>query len=145
MSGRDLSAWADSWVYSVAVQRLPEAPTHEAVLQQVGPFIMDAASDYVWDPRGGALKQMQKAHKKWQPLDQLQVSKVTTMKKGRQTRYFVDFHTKVGVVYPKPYNSCFVFDKRNSQILSGALLGVRTSANFKPNRSTPTTCARVWN
>ncbi len=145
VSGRDLSAWADSWVYSVAVQRLPEAPTHEAVLQQVGPFIMDAASDYVWDPRGGALKQMRRAHKKWQPLDQLRVSKVTTMKKGRQTRYFVDFHTTVGVVYPKPYDSCFVFDKRNSQILSGSLLGVRTSTNFKPNRFTPRTCARVWN
>lgn len=145
VSGRDLTEWADTWVYSVAVQPLPEAPSHEAVLQQVGPYIMDAASDFVWDPRGGVLHEMRKAHKSWQPLDQLQITQVTTLTRGRHKRYLVDFRTTVGAVYPKPYDSCFVFDKGNSQILSGSLLGVKMSGNYAPNQFTPKPCARVWN
>ena len=144
VSGRPLADWARTWVYSVAAQRLPDAPTQQAVIQQVGPFIMDAAGDYVWDPRGGVLPQMRKAQKSWQPLNQLQITKVGVLKRGKNTRYLVDFQTKVGVIYPAAYQSCFVFDRRNSQILSGSLIGVHYSDKFQPNRFTPRPCERVW-
>lgn len=145
VSGRDLDPWANAWVYSVAAQQLPEAPTHQTVIQQVGPYILDAAGDYVWDPRGKVLGQIRKAERSWQPLDQLEITKVDAIKRGKQTRYLVDFQTKVGVVYPGAYQSCFVFDRRNSQILSGSLIGVHLSQTFQPNRFTPKPCERVWN
>ena len=106
---------------------------------------LDAAGDYVWDPRGKVLGQLRKAERSWQPLDQLEITKVDAIKRGKQTRYLVDFQTKVGVVYPGAYQSCFVFDRRNSQILSGSLIGVHLSQTFQPNRFTPKPCERVWN
>ncbi len=145
VSGLDLAAWADTWVYSVGAQQLPEAPTQRSVIDQVGPYILDAAGDYVWDPRGNVLRQLRKAHKSWQPLDQLTITKVSTMKHGRNTRYFADFETTVGVIYPAPYKSCFVFDRGNAEILSGSLIGVRHSDSFQPNHFTPAPCERVWN
>jgi hypothetical protein len=145
VSGRDLDPWADAWVYSVAAQQLPEAPTHDTVIAQVGPYILDAAGDFVWDPRGRVLVQLRKAERSWQPLDQLEITKVDSITRGKQIRYLVDFQTKVGVVYPAAYQSCFVFDRRNSQILSGSLIGVHLSQTFQPNRFTAKPCERVWN
>lgn len=144
VSGRDLSAWAAQWVYSVDVQPLPDAPSHEAVVNQVGPYLLDAASDFVWDPRGRPLTQMSRAEKKWQPLDQLDVTRVRAARRAGTVRYFVDFRTKAGVVYPSSYDSCLVFDRKDSQILLGSLMGVGFSDRFAPNRFTLQPCRIVW-
>ncbi len=144
ISGQDLSEWASQWVYSVDAQQLPEAPSHEAVVNQVGPYLLDAASDFLWDPRGRPLAEMSRAEKNWQPLDQLDVTRVRTARRSGAVRYFVDFRTRAGVVYPGTYESCLVFDRKDSQILLGSLLGVGFSDRFAPNRFTLQPCRIVW-
>lgn len=139
-SGRDLTNWADKWVYSVDAQQLPEAPSHDSVVAQLGPYLLDAASDFVWDPRGRPLAAMSRAEKNWTPLDQLEVTDVTAVKRGSQVRYFVDFRTRVGLFFPDSYNSCLVFDRNDDKILAGSFLGVRISDDFEPNKFTLRAC-----
>lgn len=139
-SAQDLSGWADKWVYSVDAQRLPEPPTHGAVVTQMGPYLLDAASDFVWDPRGRPLAAMSRAEKSWTPLDQLDVTDVAVVKHGSQVRYFVDFETRVGLFFPEQYKSCLVFDRKDDKILAGSFLGVRISDSFEPNKFTLRAC-----
>lgn len=140
ISGRDLSDWASRWVDSTAMQRLPQAPTHQAVVRQVGPYILDAASDFVWDPRKKVRTVMRSAQRGWVPLNQLRVTDVTAKKHGKSKRYFVDFETTPGIVYPGSYRTCFVFDRNDDDVLSGSYLGISFSDNFRRNTFTMRSC-----
>ena len=90
------------------------------------------------------MTEMSRAEKNWQPLDQLDVTRVRTARRSGTLRYFVDFRTHSGVVYPGTYDSCLVFDRKDSQILLGSLLGVDFSDRFAPNRFTLQPCRIVW-
>lgn len=143
-SGRDLSGWATKWISSVQPQRLPVAPSHRQVLRELGPEILNAAGDFVWNPSRNVLAAMRRAQRNWSPLNQLDVVRVATAKSGKRTRYFVEFQAKVGALYPKPYRSCFVFERNNDAVLAGALLGVRLSTHYEQNRFTPKACRVNW-
>ena len=142
LSGRDLGRWVSGWLDSKAMQKLPQAPTHQAVVRQVGPYILDAASDFVWNPRKKVLPVMRSAERGWLPLNQLRVTDVTTKKRGKTKRYFVDFETTPGLVYPGAYRTCFVFDRNDDDVLSGSYLGISFSDSFRRNTFTLRACPR---
>ncbi|MFN8126169.1 MAG: M1 family metallopeptidase [Candidatus Nanopelagicales bacterium] len=135
-SGRDLSAWTAQWVESKDLQRLPQAPTHQAVVRQLGPYILDAASDFVWDPHKSVSKVMHTAERGWLPLNQLEITDVATVRHNGTKRYYVDFRTKPGIVYPGDYRTCFVFDRNDDDVLAGSYLGVKFSDDFRRNTFT---------
>lgn len=144
VTGRSLARWAAAWVYSVRAQRLPVAPSWRQVMRELGPDILNAAGDYVWNPKGGVLAAMRRAEGSWAPLNQLDVVSVTTARHRKRVRYFVDLEATVGALYPRPYRSCFVFERGNDAVLAGALLGVRTSTSFQQNRFTARECRVNW-
>jgi aminopeptidase N len=140
ISGADLSGWADAWVYSTGYQRLPEDPSHRQVLREIGPGIMNAASDHVWKPRGTAAAAMARALRRYSPMNQVTINSVTQARGSGRSRYFVDFQTRPGVLYPKAYRSCFTFRAGDDELLAGAYLGVRVSSRPAINRFTLAPC-----
>lgn len=144
VSGQRLDAWAGAWVYSLAPQRLPQAPSHKQVLLELGPELLNAAGDFVWNPVNDVAAAMRKARQEWAPMNQLVIDKVTPVKRGKNTRYFVDFQPRTGPLYPRSYPSCFVFERYDDQVLAGALLGVRFSDDFAKNAFTPRPCVAKW-
>jgi Peptidase family M1 domain len=140
ISQHDLTAWANTWVYSRGYQQLPLDPSHRAMLREIGPGILDAAGDYVWDPKGDPKAAIQRATRTYSPMNQLIVDRVRTARSGAKTLYFVDFQTRNGPLYPKPYPSCFVFDRNDNDILAGSFLGVKISTNFRQNTFTERAC-----
>lgn len=140
LSGTDLTSWAETWVFSTGYQQLPEPPSHRQVLREIGPGIMNAASDYVWRPKGTPSDAMLRAQRTYSPMNQLQINSVTKVKNLRRVQYHVDFQTKPGPLYPGDYRSCFVFERGDESILAGAYLGVRVSDKPRVNTFTLGAC-----
>lgn len=141
ISGQDLSEWSKTWVYTTGYQQLPELPTHHQVLRELGPSLLDAAAEFVWRDSGkSAEKYLAAARRNFAPTNQLQLDEVRKEGSGRKAKYFVDFQTLPGPLYPKTYASCFVFSPDNLDIVLGSYLGVKISDNPRINHFSVGAC-----
>ena len=140
ISGKDLSQWSESWLYSTGYQQLPVAPSYRQVLRELGPEILNAAATYVWRPKGSPKSAMEQAIGKHSPMNQLQITSVSRDPNSKGPRYFVEFTTAVGPLYPKDYRSCFVLQTRDDDILLGSYLGIRISDKPRANHFSPGSC-----
>ena len=142
ISSQDLSDWAKTWVYSTGYQQLPERPSHQQVLRELGPSLLDAAAEFVWrDSDQPAAKYLAKARRSFSPTNQLHLDSIRQEGTGRKATYYVDFQTQPGPLYPDSYASCFVFSPRNLDIVLGSYLGVQISGQPRVNHFSLGNCS----
>jgi aminopeptidase N len=139
-TGRDLSGWAKTWVYSTGYQELPKAPTHKQVIREIGKPLLDTASDWSWRRRGSAAKGMRRAVTGYAPMNQVIVDKTRSKGSGRGQRIYVDFSTKTSPLYPEKYASCLIFKPRSEATALGSYAGLKFSTDFSANTFTTRAC-----
>jgi hypothetical protein len=140
LSGTNLTDWAQTWLYSTGYQALPVSPSHEQVLREIGPGLLDAVSDHVWQPRSSARAALEEASQDFSPMNHLIINSVRRVEAGGERQLWVDFQTRESPLYPDDYRTCFVFTMDDETILAGSYLGVSLSATPKKNHFTRGAC-----
>lgn len=140
ITGKNLSDWANTWLYSTGYQQLPKAPTHRQVVRELGEPLLDAASEWSWWPRGSAGNALRRAITSYSPMNQLVIDKTRSKGSGRSRIIYVDFSTKTSPLYPRAYRSCLAFRPKSRAMKFGTYAGVEFSANFRKNTFTTSAC-----
>ncbi|MCH9816929.1 MAG: hypothetical protein K0U64_10865, partial [Actinomycetia bacterium] len=139
-TGRDLSTWSATWLYSTGYQSLPVAPSHRAVVRELADGILDAAGKWSYKRKTSAAVGLSKAIRSHAPMNQLVIEQSRGVGSGKKRRMFVDFNPKSWALYPKRYASCFVFKPRSTKTILGAWAGVDFSDNFAAGTFTTAEC-----
>ena len=140
ISGQNVTAWANTWLYSKGFQQLPVAPSHTQVISELGAPLLDAAADWSWRKNGTLDAALQRAIKSYAPTSELVIHSIRTAGSGRDALIYVDFGTVDSPLYPQAYRSCLVFKPKSSVTAIGAYGGLRMSRTFAPNTFTTQAC-----
>ena len=136
-TGRDLSSWAQQWVYSTGYQELPVAPTPQAVVSEIGVPLIEQASQWAQTPGKSLRRKLRSAATGHAPMDHLEIGAI----RSRKGLTYVNVGVRTSPLYPQDYPTCLTLD-RNSRELRRAWYDpqISFSSDFAANTFTTSAC-----